>query len=166
MMEKQTFFKQVRLLLVVLFVAIAAPSVSNSAESAKDGVQRCGLIDDTSARLACYDQLGGSENSVAAKVVEPTAVTRDVTDSELLTERHKQPAEPALVFVNVTSCIKRGGNKKYTFYLEDGQVWKQTSDKRLDFKDCNFGVSIIKDFFGYKMQLQDNKKKFRVTRIH
>jgi len=55
--------------------------------------------------------------------------------------------------------------KKYAFYLEGGQVWKQVGDKRLYFKDCDFNVTISKDFFGYKMQREGEKSRFRVSRL-
>tara|TARA_B110000091_G_C13739051_1_gene442477 strand:- start:113 stop:610 length:498 start_codon:yes stop_codon:yes gene_type:complete len=164
MKDKRTFFKQSRTLLVVLF-AITAPFLLNAEESAQDGLQRCGLIGDMSARLTCYDQLGRYHNSATAKVGETIDSLPDEKYLELLTSRNEQLAEPVSVIVKVMKCIKSGGSNKYHFYLEGGQVWKQTSDKRLGFKDCNFGVSIIKDYFGYKMQLEDSKKKFRVKRI-
>ena len=70
--QKRRFFKQAKWLLVVLF-AMGVRSLSNAEESTQDRLQRCGLIGDTSERLACYDQLGGRENSVAAKVIEKPA---------------------------------------------------------------------------------------------
>lgn len=166
------FFKQVRALLIVL-AAISAPFVSNAEESAQDGLQRCSLLNNSSARLACYDKLSGRASSADAKVIDVPALPNNNQASELMTvpnaqqpkpknERHKEPTSE---IVSVTKCSKSGGNKKYTFYLENGQVWKQISDKRLHFKDCNFGVTIHKDFFGFKMQLEDTKKKFRVSRV-
>jgi len=165
MKKKRTFFKPVRTLLVVSF-AISVPFLSNADESAQDGLQRCGLIGDTAVRIACYDQLGGRKNPVAAKVITSPTLPPDELGEESLTGRKSKRAAPAPVVVKITKCIKRGGNQKYHFYLEGGQVWKQISDKRLNFKDCNFSASIRKDFFGYQMQLQDSKKKLRVKRIH
>lgn len=154
------------MLLLVSF-AIVASTVSHAEESAQDGLQRCGLIDDTSARIACYDQLGGREKLAVAKIIESPALPPDDLGAESLTGRERQQKpEPVSVSVKVTKCVRRGGNQKYIFYLEGGQVWKQTSDRRLNFKECNFGASIIKDFFGYKMHLDNVKKKLRVSRIH
>ncbi|MFT6271006.1 MAG: hypothetical protein ACJAVV_003845 [Alphaproteobacteria bacterium] len=164
MNEKRTFTKQAGTLLVLLF-AVAAPSLSNAQESAKDGLQRCGLIDDASARLTCYDKLGGRKNAAALQVIEQPALAKDDLSLEPLKARSEQKTKPDSEIVKVTKCIRSGGNKKYTFYLEGGQVWKQVSDKRLDFNDCNFSASIRKDFFGFKMQLEGSKKRFRVSRI-
>jgi hypothetical protein len=164
MKKKKTFFKQARTLLVASF-AIATPSMSNAEESAQDGLQRCGLISDMSARVVCYDQLGGRENSAVEKVTPSPALPPDELGAESLTGHNSKRAEPLPVTVKVTKCSKRGGNKKYILYLEGGQVWKQISDKRLNFRDCNFSASIIKDFFGYKMHLENSNHKLRVKRI-
>ena len=64
----------------------------------------------------------------------------------------------------MTRCEK-DSRKKFFFYLEGGQVWKQVSDKKLYFRDCNFDVTISKDFFGYKMQRVGEKSRFRVSRV-
>lgn len=172
MKQEQTFFKQGILLLVVI-LAIAAPSLSNALENVSDGLQRCALIGDATSRLVCYDQLGGREDLTAVKLDSPLVLPLDDLSSGSMTERNAQQSKTKPRFepesesdiVKVKKCIKSGGNKKYVFYLEDGQVWKQVSDQRLSFKDCNFGVSIHKDFFGYKMQLEDSKQKFSVSRL-
>jgi hypothetical protein len=210
MKAKRMFSKQAKLLLVVLFT-IGVPSLSNAKESAQDGLQRCGLIGDTLERIACYDQLGGRDNSTAEKamaekviaekavaekamaekamaekamaekvITEKATVEKVITEKAIeqpalppddlgagsLTHRRDKKVEPPVsVIVKVTECRRRGGNEKYIFYLEGGQVWKQISDKRLYFKECNFSATILKDFFGYKMLLEDGKKKFRISRI-
>lgn len=168
MQENKTYFKQAKLLLVVI-LGMVAPSWANANESLQNGLQRCGLMDNASARLACYDQLGGRQNKDNANVIEPTVLPKKELNSRKFSPQNVQQTETETetetVIVKVTKCRKSGGNNKYTFYLEDGQVWKQVSSKRLNFKDCNFGVSIHKDFFGYKMQLENSEKKFSVSRI-
>ena len=77
----------------------------------------------------------------------------------------KKKEEPDSVLVRVIECKRTGGNKKYQFTLEGGQVWKQISDKRLSFTNCDFIASINKDFFGYKMQIEETGRKFRVARV-
>ena len=44
-------------------------------------------------------------------------------------------------------------------------MWKQANDKRLYFRDCQFDVTITKDFFGYKMQQVGEKKRVRIKRM-
>ena len=169
MKQKRRFFKQAKLLLVVSF-AMGVPSLSNAEESAQEGLQRCGLIGDTSERVACYDKLGERENSIAEKTIAEKAIEQpalppdDLGAGSLTHRKDKQVEKPVSFIVKVTECRRRGGNEKYIFYLEGGQVWKQISDKRLYFRECNFSATILKDFFGYKMQLEDSKK-FRISRI-
>lgn len=164
MQLKRPFFKQTIALMIAFFI-ITTPTLSNAEESTQKGLQRCGLINNSSARLACYDQLGGRKGLAVAKSIEPMALQQDEVSSSLLAKQNTRRAEPVSATLKVIKCVKRGGNNKYMFYLEDGQVWKQISSKRLNFKNCNFDVSILKDFFGYKMQLQDSKKKFSVSRV-
>lgn len=69
-----------------------------------------------------------------------------------------------LVRAKVTRCDK-DARKKYYFVFENGQVWKQTSDKRLHYRACEFEVTITKDFFGYKMQPDGEKGRIRIARV-
>ena len=85
--------------------------------------------------------------------------------AESLGRKEDKKEEPTAVTARVTKCTKGASNKKYVFYLEGGQVWKQVSDRRLYFRECDFNVTISKDFFGYKMQREGEKPKFRVSRI-
>jgi len=54
---------------------------------------------------------------------------------------------------------------KHQFYFDNGQVWKQTSSGEIFWKDCDFDVTIEKDFFGYKMTRDGHKKVVRISRI-
>ena len=50
------------------------------------------------------------------------------------------------------------------FEFDNGQVWKEKTDSRVGFEDCNFDVTITKDFFGYKMQIVGEKRRIRISR--
>ena len=63
----------------------------------------------------------------------------------------------------VTSC-KKGADSRYYFFFESGQVWRQSNIGRHRFKDCNFVVTIRRDAFGYKMQIDGETSKIRVAR--
>lgn len=168
MKMKRRLVKRLGTLVMGLF-AVVISTLSHAQESVQDGLQRCSLISDTSARLVCYEQLSGRQHITAAKVVESPAIPPDELGSESLSGRNSKRANAQPVNVRVIKCSNSGRknayNTKFIFYLEGGQVWKQISDKRLHFKDCNFSASIVKDYFGYKMQLDDSKKKFRISRI-
>ena len=64
----------------------------------------------------------------------------------------------------VTSCgeDQRG---RYRFYFDNGQIWQQNDNKRVRWQECDFAVTIEKDFFGYKLQPKGDSKSIRVTRI-
>jgi len=68
------------------------------------------------------------------------------------------------VRARVTRCEK-DARKKYYFVFENGQVWKQVSDKRLSYKQCDFEVTITKDFFGYKMQPDGEDRRVSIARV-
>jgi hypothetical protein len=157
----------------VLLAAIVSsmPVLSIAEDNLRDALKSCAAFDDGAVRLSCYDRISGRQNEARNPVREdpavasaPVAAPPETLGAESLHRDDEKKVKEPPVAARVIRCTK-DVRDKYIFYLEGGQVWKQVSDKRLYFKDCNFGVSIRKDFFGYKMQLEDSKKKFRVSRI-
>jgi hypothetical protein len=165
MKNKIFFVKQVSSLLFVFLVAIMSSSMLQAKESIKDGLQRCALTTNSSARLACYDLLSGRDNKLTPSVIETPALPLKKVEIDPPLPADKPKAELETQVLRITKCTRSGGNDKYTFYLDDGQVWKQVSHKRMKFDDCDLEVSIHKDFFGFKMQVEGAKKKFRVSRV-
>jgi hypothetical protein len=157
---------------IILVGALSSltPSASLADDSVTDELRRCASVDDASSRLACYDKLGGRQASTPetiaapAEVGESVALPPDELGSESLHQADDKKDEDAPVIAKVNRCVK-DARKKYVFYLEGGQVWKQVSDKKLFYKECAFNVTISKDFFGYKMQVDGEKYRFRVSRI-
>jgi len=159
---------------VFLFVALLA----RADDSISDELRRCTSIEDASARLACYDGLSSRQmpapiapsasldpSVASSSVVEPSA-NKPLADpnTETVRENTDDRYETVSIRATVTKC-RQGGNKKYYFYLENGQVWKQSDRKRLKYEDCNFDVTIIKDFFGSKMQQDGEDRRIRITRV-
>ena len=173
MKNKILFIKQVSSLLLVFIVATVSATKLHANESVEDGLQRCALTTNSSARLACYDLLSGRDKKLTPKVLEtPALPSKEVETKPPLQAKKTKPkpkyaTEPELEnqLLRITKCTRSGGNDKYTFYLDDGQVWRQVSHKRMNFENCDLAVSIHKDFFGYKMQVEGAKKKFRVSRV-
>ena len=151
--------------MIIGMLVAGIPSLSFADDGILEELWRCAAVDDATPRLACYDRLGGHQKSAPVTVSEELAVPPDELGAESLSRNDDKKAEPTAVVARVTKCAKGASNKKYVFYLEGGQVWKQVSDKRLYFKECDFNVTISKDFFGYKMQREGEKPKFRVSRI-
>ena len=67
------------------------------------------------------------------------------------------------VFARVTLC-QQDRDKVWFFKFDNGQVWKQVDRTRLSFQDCDFPVAILKDGFGYKMQIEGSEKQIRISR--
>jgi hypothetical protein len=67
---------------------------------------------------------------------------------------------------HVVSCDKNSEGK-WVFTFKSGQVWKQVSSRRvvLDDDACQFNATVSKDFFGYKMQIEGEKGKIRISRL-
>ena len=168
--------------------AIALVSILPIQVSADDAIRteltRCKAVASDDARLTCYDGIGmgvTADSEMASEVESDVvpAVEAVVVDSagsaptappdelgaETLNRGKDNKDEPEPAAATVIRCTK-DSFKKYYFHLEGGQVWKQLSSKKLRYKeDCNFNVSIVKDFFGYKMQAEGEKSRIRVSRI-
>jgi len=155
-------------------------------------LRRCSLIDDGPARLVCYDALSGrrspapgeaagvqqeaaaepDQEKLDQKRAEEEPVDKEIADaktlddlgSETLPRGTRDDAAKLEVRATVSRCEK-DVRKKYLFYFENGQIWKQTSDTKLYFKECNFNVTITKDFFGYKMKTDNNNRQIRISRM-
>ncbi len=84
--------------------------------------------------------------------------------AEALPDKPGEDAEPERFSATVTRCGE-SVDGRYLFYFENGQIWKQAKDNRLYFRDCQFDVTITKDFFGYKMQQAGEKKRIRIRRV-
>ena len=160
------------------------------AAQGNDEIQRCASIDETAARLACFDEIAGNQGltsqpaetpaepgpaqevqalpeatpgEASSTADEPGSLTDDY-GTEGLSKKDQPDEEEQAVRAVVTKCSKSSSDRYY-FYFENGQVWKQKDDDRLYFKDCTYGVTITKDFFGYKMQIDGEKSKIRVSRV-
>lgn len=140
------------------------PSHLFAADDIHGALQRCASIGDASERLDCYDGLSGRKHPVLPVVVAPVEAPAEISITEKLSGETKPKVAVAAVATKVTRCTK-GSRGKYLFYLEGGEVWKQISDKRLWFKSCDFGATVSKDLFGYKMQIDGEKSSVRVSRV-
>lgn len=146
-------------------IALLLPAATFADSNIAADLATCAALQDTSERLQCYDEMS-RRYAVTTDESGNAARPPDTLGAEQLAGRKDKRDEAASqhVFVRAIRCEK-GPRDKYYFYLEGGQVWKQVSDKRLSYKDCDFNVTISKDFFGYKMQVEGEKAKTRISRI-
>lgn len=118
--------------------------------------------------------------AVAAASVEPVAESTAPTAGTVASENVPLPVpddlgiervkgadrEAAPEYSTVVSrCeVSKKSNQTY-FFLENGQVWRQSNYRRLNFRDCRFDATLSKDTFGYKLFIPSKDRKVRVTRI-
>ena len=147
---------------VLLFLAgvMTASSVAADDDTA---LARCVSIDDAAQRLACYDEIADRVTSADESAAAPAPISEDYGAEQLGRDNPDRKVEKP-VLVKVTSC-RRDDRRKYYFYLENGQVWRQNDDDRLRFKECNFNATIVRDGFGYKLQVEGQKRRTRVKRV-
>lgn len=159
--------------ILVLTLLFFAAFTSSADENTSDGLQRCVTVEDASARLACYDGLARRTQSAVTPGLEPgdsapagKVADEPAADNDRVAQRRpKQEKGEALGFrATVTRC-RQDSNRKYYFYFENGEVWKQSDRKKLKYEDCAFDVSVSKDFFGYKMQQDGVDRRIRITRV-
>jgi hypothetical protein len=161
---------------VILLGTIALLTAAELHAQESGGVARCADIDNGDARLACYDEVArrsapsqpaneatAEEQTGAAKGSEPLPLTQEV-GAEQLDSKIRPEQEPERFQGRVVEC-KQDASKKWYFYFDNGQVWKQRANARLTNRECDFAVTLTKDSFGYKMQIEGETKKFRVGRI-
>ena len=96
----------------------------------------------------------------------PAAGASAVLDDDFGNERIAAAEEKAKVRVSghVSSCREDSGGQ-YRFYFDNGQIWKQKDNKRIPWRECDFDVTITKDFFGYKMLPAIDDRTIRVSRV-
>jgi hypothetical protein len=160
--------KPVRLFLGAMLIALSQASIG--AETSADELARCSAIAESTPRLACYDTLSGRPVShpdvpaatVAAGGLTAVGATTSEPPADVGTESSKD--NDKIVKLRVTSCVK-DVRKRHIFYFEDGQVWKQVNSKMLPYKECDFMVTMKKDFFGYKMQIDGEESRIRISRV-
>ncbi|MDH3620137.1 MAG: hypothetical protein OER91_04555 [Gammaproteobacteria bacterium] len=146
---------------MALFLA-GVMALSSAAADDDTALEQCVSIDDAQERLACYDAIAG-RSSTEESVAAGPAITNDYGAEQLGTGSPDRKVEKP-VSVKVTSC-RKDASKRYYFHLENGQVWRQNDDDRLRLKECNFNATIVRDSFGYKLQIEGQKRRTRVKRV-
>ncbi len=158
---------------IAIFVLLVTLSTSSGAAPTTDAIEElkaCARITEQEARFACYDELG--ERVLREETAESSAAQESPhqTEAETATTTVVQPLPDDLgsnkeiqYTASVTSC-KQGLHGDWFFFFENGQVWKQVSNRNVRFKECNFDVMITKDRFGYRMLINAEDRTIRVKR--
>ncbi len=159
--------------------------------SVEENLKQCRVLEDQAVRLACYDEVASrkpeAERPAPAVVKTDTAAEQTSEETDSVTDAVAEVAdappanddrlatlgqeqvgvkksEELELQARVVRCEK-DGFRRYFFYFENGQVWKQKSDRRLSYKECDFNITITKDVFGYKMLPEGETRRIRIARI-
>ena len=131
----------------------------------------CQAVAGESDRLACYDELAASTELIAAPAAAavatpaatPAPLSDDIGKEQVKGAKVKSPEYAGVV----TRCEKAKLEERTFFYMENGQIWRQSNAGRLPFKtkDCQFDVTIKKDALSWIMYVAGEDRKIRVKRI-
>ena len=156
-------------ILVFLATVFTSSGIAYAVDTAEE-LKVCASITDQDARLACFDNLGervlqaepAEKAPTQEETAQPEAETASTTSVQPLPENLGDSKDIQYVGL-ITSC-KKGHYGYWYFFFDNGQVWKEVSDRNLRFKECNFNVTITRDAFGYKMTIDGAKRTIRVKR--
>lgn len=150
-------------------------------------LRRCAALPAEMDRVKCYDALaqrdpqpaetgaeGGPEESKPVEdpplspepVTEPLSVQTVEITNEVGREQVEvgDDANATVYSARVTRCQENSSGRVF-FFLDNGQVWKQTDYSRMRYRECDFDVTLTRDAFGYKMKVVDKKSSYRVSRV-
>ena len=146
-----------------------------------DQLIACARIGDDAARATCYEELGREALSeadatraapVATEAAAATSATESGTAGATVPATSaatnvpiKGEGRPAEEYQVVVASCDQNKNKEMYFFLDNGEVWKQTGGSRVLVNDCNGAATIRKDLFGYKISIGDSAGATRVKRI-
>lgn len=168
MSSRDPYAHVVHYALLVLIVT-AGPASADDRLSA--GVRACAAVSDDDERLTCFDALAAAiaddapAVAVAATPAAASAAPPPLTDDVGKPQTDEPGEAPETYAATVARCEKNDATNRWYFYLENGQVWRQSNTGRLRFRDCAFDVTLQRDLFGYKMAIPSEDKTVRVSRV-
>ena len=178
--DKRQRLPAVHIVSLTLFSAVAL------AEDLQQRVDRCASIDSDAERLACFDALVSATSSPAgAAADDPGAAGGPVqassaeapTSSDVAATPTQSapiiPPEPArdeekkkhVFSVQLTRCTQTSASGRQVYYLDNGEVWRQSNSNRNNVQNCNTPVTIEKDLFGYKMHVPSENRSIRIKPV-
>lgn len=146
-----------RFTFVVTFIFLS--NVAFGSESLQDQIDQCSLIKKNKKRLNCFDQLSTKASATTDKSIAPkeTSSQTEQLPDNLGGADFSKGKEPKSYAGKVVSC-KAAHDRKWFYFFENGQVWKQVDRRRIRHKTCEFEVAIKKDGLGYVMYYDQNRK--------
>ncbi|WP_105104360.1 hypothetical protein [Microbulbifer pacificus] len=123
-----------------------------AAESLQTQLQQCGQFSDDGKRLACYDQITGNLRQHA---------------EQQFGQEQRQVVEDAPESITATiASAEQGAFGKYTFTLDNGQVWQQVESSSRAIWRGGEQVAVERGVFGsFFMRKVTGGRSLRVKRI-
>ncbi len=175
-----------RIAFASVLILCAAPAFAQGAQPL-DGIYACAAMEDSAARLACYDaavaglkqaQSAGEVGVVSREQIQKAEKDAFGLQRPALAELVEKPAPVAAAAPKaadvqspdkVTLAIKQvstGADGHYRFTMENGQVWRQTDETSLErLNDPGLTAEIRKAALGTFMMKIGNRRAIRVKRV-
>lgn len=164
----------------VIFPAMVLVLLMESA--AADDLQRridaCADIGDDELRLACFDGLASEEKGgygpAASEPADAPAAAAATTAADAPAQSppiiapapaRDEAKEKDVFNVQLTRCTQTSASGRQVYYLDNGEVWRQSNSSRNNVRDCNTAVTIEKDVFGYKMHVPSEDRSIRISPV-
>ncbi|MDX1506900.1 MAG: hypothetical protein R3358_01390 [Woeseiaceae bacterium] len=175
--------------LLILWMLTLLSGTATAQDAVGTALNKCAAIDDDADRLSCYDALAAvlapsgdegaayvpastaavatSASTTAAEAAATTAGAAVPLNDEVGKERIQQPSEQERTRYasHVNKCEESQPSGQTYFFMDNGQVWKQSKYRRLNFRDCDFEVEISKGTFGYEMHIPSKDRSIRISRV-
>ena len=154
----------------ISFVCVGLVSMSVSADSLNAELAKCAKIQDSLARLVCFDDLAKMENIPLVTKKQPATANPLVNKDASFGAEHlkkTKAAEDDLQVVFVVKKLKKDQYGKWRFTFENGQQWKQSDSGYFKLK---VGESVllkkgVLDSIFLKKNDANSNRKIRVKRI-
>lgn len=158
---------------------ILAVILTPTAVADRDAAQQCTGIAAAEERLACFDaayavKQGSGSGSPATATGAPSAAVVTTAEHEgnrVITEEEfglPQPPPPDGMLKSAIMRVERDSRDRLTFYLENGQVWKQIESTYTPFRvKQDPAVAMIKSsaLGSFKLTVEGGSRSVRVKRI-
>lgn len=163
---------------ILLIMVSTSSGIAQSADPIEE-LKACARMTDRDARFTCLDNLGervlreesADKKPMREKAAQPEAVTTaPATNAQPLPDDLSVPPlgdgqeSKDIKFSGMITSCEKGHFGDWYFILDNGQVWEEVKSRNRRFKECNFNVTITKDFFGYIMRIDALDKTIRVRR--
>jgi hypothetical protein len=164
------------------FLAATGLSVTAAALAPPDPLEACAQKADSNARLACFDQemqrrhtTNATREAPVSKAAPapPTPAPASATVGLAGSQLHKKQQEEGIVVEHpkpspIAAQVSRAvahPDHRYTFYLDNGQVWEQVETQQGLYVDTNEAVTINPGKLGSFFLKTSKEKYVRVRRL-